>query len=41
VFRAHPAVAALLPHLEAEVRAGTITSSAAADELMAAFTAGR
>jgi LAO/AO transport system kinase len=37
VFRAHPAVAALLPHLEAEVRAGTITSSAAADELMAAF----
>ena len=37
VFRATPAVAALLARLEAEVAAGTITSTAAADELLAAF----
>jgi LAO/AO transport system kinase len=38
-LRAHPAVAASLPRLEAAVEAGTITSSAAADELLAAFAA--
>jgi LAO/AO transport system kinase len=38
-FRADPAVAAALPRLEAAVEAGTITSSAAADELLAAFAA--
>jgi len=37
VFRAHPAVAAALPRLEAAVQAGEITSTAAADELLAAF----
>jgi LAO/AO transport system kinase len=36
-FRDHPAVAARLAQLQAEVEAGTITSSAAADELLAAF----
>jgi LAO/AO transport system kinase len=39
VFRAHPAVAAALPRLEAAVQAGSVTSSAAADELLAAFSA--
>jgi len=39
VFRATPAVAALLARLEAEVAAGTVTSTAAADQLLAAFRA--
>ncbi len=39
VFRSNPHVAAALPQLEAAVTAGTVTSSAAADELLAAFTA--
>ena len=39
VFRTTPAVAALLARLEADVAAGTITSTAAADELLAAFRA--
>jgi LAO/AO transport system kinase len=39
-FRDHPAVAARLAELQAEVEAGTITSSAAADELLAAFAGG-
>jgi len=39
VFRATPAVAALLARLEAEVAAGTVTSAAAADQLLAAFRA--
>ncbi|HEX3765180.1 MAG TPA: methylmalonyl Co-A mutase-associated GTPase MeaB [Kofleriaceae bacterium] len=38
-FRADPAIAAALPRLEAAVEAGTVTSSAAADELLAAFAA--
>jgi LAO/AO transport system kinase len=38
VFRAQPEVAAKLAGLEAAVQAGTITSSAAADELVAAFS---
>jgi LAO/AO transport system kinase len=38
-FRADPAVAVALPRLEAAVEAGAITSSAAADELLAAFAA--
>lgn len=38
VFRAQPDVAAKLAGLEAAVQAGTITSSAAADELVAAFS---
>jgi len=38
-FREHPAVAAALPRLEAGVAAGTITSTAAADELLALFAA--
>ena len=37
VFRAHPAVAAALPRLDADVTSGAVTSSAAADELLAAF----
>nr|HEX4315365.1 methylmalonyl Co-A mutase-associated GTPase MeaB [Kofleriaceae bacterium] len=37
VFRAHPVVAAELPRLEAAVESGALTSSAAADELVAAF----
>ena len=40
MFRGHPAVAAALPRIEAAVEAGTITSSAAADELIAAFLRG-
>jgi LAO/AO transport system kinase len=36
-FRKHPAVADALPRLEHDVEAGAITSSAAADELLAAF----
>lgn len=36
-FRTHPAVAALLPLLEAEVESGATPSSAAADRLLAAF----
>jgi LAO/AO transport system kinase len=39
VFRHHPAVAAALPRLEAAVAAGAITSTAAADELLALFAA--
>jgi LAO/AO transport system kinase len=39
LFRADPAIAAALPRLEAAVEAGTVTSSAAADELLAAFAA--
>jgi LAO/AO transport system kinase len=39
VFRTTPAVAAQLARLEADVAAGTITSTAAADELLAAFRA--
>lgn len=38
-FRAHPAVAAALGGLERAVEAGAITSSAAADELLAKFAA--
>jgi LAO/AO transport system kinase len=38
-FRGDPAVAAALPDLEAAVEAGSVTSSAAADELLAAFSA--
>jgi LAO/AO transport system kinase len=38
-FRGDPAVAAALPGFEAAVEAGSITSSAAADELLAAFAA--
>lgn len=37
VFRQHPDVAATLPRLERAVKAGTTTSSAAADELLAIF----
>jgi len=36
-FRENPTVAASLPGIEAAVEAGTVTSSAAADELLAAF----
>jgi LAO/AO transport system kinase len=36
-FRRHPAVVAALPALEAAVQAGAITSTTAADELLAAF----
>ncbi len=36
-FRQHPAVIAELARLEADVQAGSITSTAAADELLAAF----
>jgi LAO/AO transport system kinase len=36
-FRQHHDVAAALPHLERAVEAGTTTSSAAADELLAIF----
>jgi LAO/AO transport system kinase len=39
-FRQHPAVAAALPGIERAVEAGTLTSSAAADELLALFAAG-
>ncbi|HET9988797.1 MAG TPA: methylmalonyl Co-A mutase-associated GTPase MeaB [Kofleriaceae bacterium] len=39
VFRATPAVAALLARLEADVAAGTVTSTAAADQLLDAFRA--
>jgi len=38
-FRTHPEVVAALARVEAAVQAGTITSSAAADELLAAFEA--
>ena len=37
VFRKHPDVATTLPRLERAVKAGTTTSSAAADELLAIF----
>jgi LAO/AO transport system kinase len=37
-FRGNPAIAAALPRLEAAVAAGEVTSTAAADELLAAFT---
>jgi len=37
-FRSNPAIAAALPRLEAAVAAGEITSTAAADELLAVFT---
>lgn len=37
-FRKHPDVAATLPRLEQAVKAGTTTSSAAADELLAIFS---
>ena len=37
-FRQHPDVAATLPRLEQAVKAGTTTSSAAADELLAIFS---
>jgi LAO/AO transport system kinase len=40
-FRAHPAVAARLAALEAEVRAGRVPATAAATELLALFGAGR
>ncbi|MEO8844740.1 MAG: methylmalonyl Co-A mutase-associated GTPase MeaB [Kofleriaceae bacterium] len=36
-FRANPAIAAALPRLEAAVAAGEVTSTAAADELLATF----
>ncbi len=36
-LRVHPGVAARLPALEAEVRAGTVTPTAAAERLLAAF----
>lgn len=36
-FRNHPGVAASLPHLEHAVETGTLTSSAAADKLLAIF----
>jgi LAO/AO transport system kinase len=36
-FRSNPAVAAALPRLEAAVAAGTVTSTAAADELLTTF----
>ena len=39
-FRQHPAVIAALARLEAAVQAGATTSTAAADELLAAFDAG-
>jgi LAO/AO transport system kinase len=39
-FRTHAGVVAALPRLEAAVHAGTITSTTAADELLAAFEAG-
>ncbi|MGN6104507.1 MAG: methylmalonyl Co-A mutase-associated GTPase MeaB [Kofleriaceae bacterium] len=38
-FRRSPAVVAALPRLEAAVQAGSVTSTAAADELLAAFDA--
>jgi LAO/AO transport system kinase len=37
-FRSNPTIAAALPRLEAAVAAGEVTSTAAADELLAAFT---
>ena len=40
-FRSSPAVLAQLPRLEAAVQAGTVTSTAAADELLAVFEAKR
>ncbi|MBU6371382.1 MAG: methylmalonyl Co-A mutase-associated GTPase MeaB [Alphaproteobacteria bacterium] len=36
-FRAHPAIAARLPHLEADVAAGRLPAGAAADDLAALF----
>jgi LAO/AO transport system kinase len=39
-FRSHPGVVAQLAGLEAAVQAGTMTSTAAADQLLAAFDAG-
>ena len=39
-FRRHPAVVAALPQIEAAVHAGSITSTQAADQLLAAFGAG-
>ena len=38
-FRSNPAIAAALPRLEAAVAAGDVTSTAAADELLATFKA--